>query len=317
MKTIKILSFFVFALAMSSCEKDDNESTRKSTRCSSAYSIIVNNGKVLVSGWENSNATINTVYWVDAFRENSSAFNNFLVVGDMYKASVDELSRITYAYKTSNGEIDVFKFNQTAEVEDGKIFYQRNNDVVRMDTFALGSITTICFVEDMPFFAGNFGEIIHQESGKTYTVRKPFFWDGDSKLIETSLPENAFFKGVSSIYVDKESNHYIGGLIGLPMYWKNLEPVILGEKYGEVNQIIVSGSDVYAVGLYNKSNSNSTGHTACYWKNEEYYELEDNAQAFGIYIDGDDIYIAGSVGRVPAQYKACYWKNGVRIDLAD
>lgn len=313
MKTIRILSLFVIPLIIISCGKDDNEPTR----CSSANSIIVNEGKVLVSGWENSNARISTVYWIDTFRENSSAFNDLLVGGDMYKASIDELSRNTYVYKTLKEETEVFKFNQTAEVENGKIFYHRNNDIVKMDTSALGAITTICFVEDKPFFAGNFGEMVHQENGKVYTLRKPFFWDGDSKLIEISLPENSFFKGVSSIYVDKENNHYMGGLIGLPMYWKNSEPVILGEKFGEVNQIIVSGPDVYAVGLYNKYDSNSTSHTACYWKNKECFELEDNAQAYGIYIDGNDIYVAGSVGNVPSDYRACYWKNGIRVDLAD
>ncbi|MDD2584832.1 MAG: hypothetical protein PHE99_07835, partial [Bacteroidales bacterium] len=119
-----------------------------------------------------------------------------------------------------------------------------------------------------------------------------------------------------SIYVDKENNRYVGGLIGLPMYWKNSNPVILETLYGEVNQITVSGADVYAVGLYNKFNSNSTAHTACYWKNRERIDLEDNAQAYGIYIDGNDIYVAGSIGDVPARYKPCYWKNGIRVDLA-
>lgn len=311
MKIIRVLSLFIISLIIISCEKDDNGPTQ----CSSAYSIIVNDGNVLVSGWENSNNHLSTVYWIDALRDNSSVFNNFLVEGDIYKTSVDELSRNTYVYKALNGEIETFKFNQTAEVEDGNIFYYRNNDIVKMDTLTLGAITTICFVENKPFFAGNFGEMIQQETGKVYTLRKPFFWDGDSKLIEMSLPENTVFKGVSSIYVDKENNNYISGLIGLPMYWKNSEPVLLGEKYGEVNQIIVSGSDVYAVGLYNKYDSNSTRHTACYWKNEEYHELEDNAQAYGIYIDGNDIYVAGSVGNVPSEYKACYWINGERVDL--
>ena len=99
------------------------------------------------------------------------------------------------------------------------------------------------------------------------------------------------------------------------MYWKNTDPVVLDKRFGEVWQITKSGSDIYAVGLINKYNSNSTGHTACFWKNGTLYELEDNAQAYGIFLDGNDIYVTGSVGKVPAHYRPCYWKNGVRVDL--
>ena len=99
------------------------------------------------------------------------------------------------------------------------------------------------------------------------------------------------------------------------MYWENVEPNVLNTLYGQVRQIVVSGTDVYAVGSYNKNNSNGTGHTASYWKNRVLHELEDDAQASGIFIDGTDIYVSGSIGRLPVEYKACYWKNGVRIDL--
>lgn len=310
MKTNRILSFLLILFIIISCEKDDSEPAQ----CSSAYSIIVNDGKVLVSGWENSNAHVSSVFWIDTFRDNSSNFNKFLVEGDIYKSSIDESGRNTYVYKSSSGETEVFKFNQVGEKE--KMFYYRNNNMVKIDTSArIGVITTVNFSKGKPFFAGNFGEIINTETGEVYMPRRPFLWDGESKFIEMSLPENTIFKSVSSICIDEEGNSYVGGLIGLPMYWKNSKPIILGEKYGEVNQIIVSKSDVYAVGLYNKYDSNSTRHTACYWKNQEYHELEDNAQAYGIYVDGNDIYIAGSVGSVPSEYKACYWKNGVRVNL--
>ncbi|MNT94142.1 hypothetical protein D3C86_1553020 [compost metagenome] len=89
----------------------------------------------------------------------------------------------------------------------------------------------------------------------------------------------------------------------------------MDDRYGEVLQITQSKNDIYAVGLINKYQSNSTRHTACYWKNGTLYELEDNAQASGIYIDGEDVYVTGSTGDVPLNYKPCYWKNGVRVDL--
>ncbi|MDT0689693.1 hypothetical protein RM549_07840 [Salegentibacter sp. F188] len=54
------------------------------------------------------------------------------------------------------------------------------------------------------------------------------------------------------------------------------------------------------------------GHTACYWLNGELHELEDNARAIGILIDGEEIYISGATGYEPYNYKSCYWKNGFR-----
>lgn len=75
------------------------------------------------------------------------------------------------------------------------------------------------------------------------------------------------------------------------MYWKNSDPIILSTIYGEFNQIIETVDDLYAVGLYNKYNSISTNNSACYWKNGMRYNLEDNVQAYVIYIDSSDIYI--------------------------
>ncbi|WP_461532673.1 hypothetical protein [Sinomicrobium sp.] len=142
-------------------------------------------------------------------------------------------------------------------------------------------------------------------------------WDGISTAVDTLiLPEQTVaYWGVSSIYVKSEDEYYTGGLCGIPMYWKNEEAVILDERYGEVWQITKSDADVYAVGLVNKHNSNSSGHTASYWKNGTLHELDDNAQAYGIFIDGDDVYVSGAIGIAPAFYTSCYWKNGVRVDL--
>ena len=44
-------------------------------------------------------------------------------------------------------------------------------------------------------------------------------------------------------------------------------------------------------------------------------ELQDDAQAYEIFLDGNDIYVMVSVGKVPINYRPCYRKNGVRFDL--
>ena len=315
MKIYRAFLLLIISFLIISCEKE-NKKSNNPIECSGAYSIVVNNGQVLVSGWKNLNSKLSTVYWIDSFKSDSSAFTTALSQGYIYKGSVDEQSRITYVHKSLTGKVETYKFDQRLITEREALFYHKGNELVKMDTAALGAIITMCLVEDKPYFAGCFGELVTQKSGKTVAFKTPFLWDGGSTLIELPLSNSAWLRGVSSIYVDKENNRYVGGLIGLPMYWKNSNPVILETLYGEVNQITVSGADVYAVGLYNKFNSNSTAHTACYWKNQERIDLEDNAQAYDIYIDGNDIYVAGSVGDVPARYKPCYWKNGVRVDLA-
>ena len=184
-----------------------------------------------------------------------------------------------------------------------------------MDTTAMGTVSSVFVSQGAEHFAGFFGKTLVGEGGESLSPTTPFYWDGISKPVTLLVPGESFFGGVSTVYASDNDDIYVGGLMSFPMYWENSEVIVLNTLYGEVRQIKVSGTDVYAVGLYNKNNSNSTGHTACYWKNGELIELEDNARASGIFIHGNDIYIAGSVGRVPVDYKACYWKNGVRINL--
>jgi hypothetical protein len=315
MKTIKNLLLFFIVLTFLGCSEDNLEPAEKiKIQCSDAYYIIKNNDKLLLSGFVNTDYKIKTKYWIDSLSVDSITFINSLDNGNFYDVSFNKYSPIIYAHRTLNGEKDIYKFDEGFIVKDKKIFYYKNNEIIRMDTSAFGTITSVCFFNDKPYFAGYYSKIMYFEGGKGLSPKTPFFWDGNSILIDLPLPNVLFFKGISCIYVDEE-DYYIGGLMDFPMFWKNTEIVKLSNLSGEVKQIIKSGSDVYAVGFYNKNNSNSTGHTACFWKNGELFELADDAQAHGIYIDGKDIYVSGSIGKVPVEYKACYWKNGVRVDL--
>ncbi len=275
----------------------------------------MNNGKVCISGYAYNGIKYSTKYWIDDINTDATNFVNAINTGSIYRESVDEEFRTVYVYKNLIGEIEIYKFDQGSLVEGGKLFYYKNNSMINMDTTALGTVSSVFVSQGREYFAGFFGKIIVGEGGESLSPTTPFYWDSNSKPVVLQVPGESFFGGVSTIYVSENDDIYVGGLMSLPMYWENSGAIVLNTLYGEVWQIKVSGADVYAVGLYNKNNSNSTGHTACYWKNGELIELEDNAQASGIFIDGDDIYIAGSVGRVPVDYKACYWKNGVLIDL--
>lgn len=309
-----------FALLMligllASCEKDDSQ--RNNGPLASGYSILVNNGNVLVSGFKSENGLFSTKYWINGQSAELSGYNALLGNQTIYRQAVDEQFRKVYKYKDRNGVIQNYSFDQGSGVEGGRIFYYKNNSMVRMGNDSIGALTSVSFHDDKPTFAGSLGKMSPGVSGGlSFIPQTAFIWDGDSPLIELPLPkQSTLFWGVSTVFSNGSDEVYVGGLCGVPMYWKNSEPIVLEERFGEAWQITKSGSDVYAAGLINKYNSNSTGHTACYWKNGVLHELEDNAQAFGIFIDGEDVYVSGAVGNVPAKYRPCYWKNGTRVDL--
>jgi len=62
------------------------------------------------------------------------------------------------------------------------------------------------------------------------------------------------------------------------------------------------------------------GFEARYWKNGAVHPLTDRskpAYTGGIYVSGNDVYVAGSVGKDPRTYIAKYWKNGIAYTLSD
>lgn len=282
---------------------------------STASSIILNNGKVCISGYAYNKEVYSTKYWVDDEPTDAASFINLIPAGSYYEEAIDEAFMRASIYKNFNNEIDEYRFDQGILADEGKLFYYKNNVINKMDTTAVGTVSSVFVSPASEYFAGYFGEIILREEGEVLIPKTPFFWDRQSKPVVLQVPAGLSFRGISTIYTTESNDIYVGGLMNSPMYWKNSVSTVLNSLYGQIMQIIVSGTDVYAVGFYNKSNSNSTGHTAAYWKNGELIELEDDAQAHGIYLDGNDVYISGSIGRVPVEYKACYWVNGVRIDL--
>ncbi|MEJ2881623.1 hypothetical protein [Pedobacter sp. GR22-6] len=305
---------FLAVIGLAGCKKENEQQLRFTL--ASGYSISVNNGNVLVNGFKNDNNTFSTKYWVNAKVSSPSGFTALVKNQTGYRQSVDDQFRAVYSYKDLNGQLQNYQFDQGSLAKGGKMFYYKNDALVNMDTDSIGTISCVAFYNGQSYFAGALGKITSSEAGNYLRPLTPFVWDGHSSMILLPLPKQTFnFQGVSSIYIPGPNEIYVGGRCSVPMYWKNTEPVVLDERYGEVWQITKSGSDVYAVGLINKRNSNSTGHTACYWKNGKLQELEDLAQAYGIFINGEDVYVTGSVGNVPIDYKPCYWKNGVRVDL--
>lgn len=305
----------LLTLILSSCVKDTQNPVDNGHSLASARSIFINNGKLLITGYANNNDQMNSKYWVDGESVDQSSFDRFTDDGTSYREATDSKYRTVQVYKNKDGQNQKYQFDQGSLAYDGKIFFYKNDSINKIDTLALGTVSSISFFGDKPYYAGYFGKIKKTGTGEVLSREAPFIWDGNS-FWELPLPDEvANFQGVSCLSVYDQDEFYLGGLGSLPMYWKGTQPIVLDTRYGEVWQIIKSGADVYAVGLINKNGSNSTGHTACYWKNEKRVELEDDAQAYGIFVDGDDVYVSGATGHVPVQYRPCFWKNGVRVDL--
>ncbi|MBJ7880400.1 hypothetical protein [Gelidibacter salicanalis] len=306
----------IIALLLTGCQSDNIDPLENNQPLASAYSIFINEGKLLISGFAARDGQLNTQYWVDSEVVNQTDFENLVNNRTLYREAVDDKYRTVYAYKDEQGELQKHQFDQGSLSEDGRVFFYKNDVIKKLDTVSLGTISALTFFDDKPYYIGYFGTIEPTEAGNSLSRETPFIWKEDSTFNELPLPPQVnSFQGTTNLYVHNQNEFYVGGLVSFPMYWKNFEPVVLDKRYGEVWQITKSGTDVYAVGLINKSNSNSTGHTACYWKNQELVELEDDAQAYGIFVEGGDVYVSGAVGHKPVNYRPCYWKNGVRVDL--
>lgn len=307
----RLLAIFSIIFLFVSCKKSDD----KQELLSNGLSIIVTEGHVAISGYRSFVGEVSTIYWLDGVKTDAATFIKNIPNGTFYRKAIDENSRINFEYKSKSGVKEVYQMDQGSFLLDTIMYYYKNNAKVKMNSDSVGVLRTMAIYDDKPLFAGMFGKVSGNFGGNSLAISKPFFWNGASEPEELPLPNKGIFKEVTAVFQSSENTIYIGGNCGFPVYWKNKELVVLDERYGEVLQIVQSKTDIYAVGLINKYQSNSTKHTACYWKNGVLHELEDNAQASGIYIDGEDIYVTGSTGDVPVNYKPCYWKNGIRVDL--
>lgn len=311
--TLSISAFIV--LVFIACDNGDDHITAP-LNVAGGYSIVFNDNVPLISGFGTKHEERTSRFWIDSEGVDQETYDANVPNQTLYRKAIGENYRISYVYKDSQGQNLYYEFDQGSLAENGQIFYYKNGVLTFMDNDSIGTVTSVAFHNDKPYFAGTFAQIRSSTGGNELDPSTPFIWDGNDLITTLPLPnQGSNFKGISTIYVENPETTYVGGRFGLPMYWENTNPVILDQRYGEVWQIAKSGEDIYAVGLINKHNSNSTGHTACYWKNGELHELEDNAQAYGIFIDGDDVYVSGAFGAKPIDYKPCYWKNGIRVDL--
>ncbi len=132
-----------------------------------------------------------------------------------------------------------------------------------------------------------------------------------------SCTKNSNSGGSGGTTPTPDSTVYIAGNTGaFPVLWKNGVADTLSSTFGDANQVVLSGNDVYVAGYYqNGSNPHSNliaGNTGTgqyvYWKNGTANNV-DTPQLIGnpptVAISGTDVYFTDGYG----------WKNGSLISL--
>jgi hypothetical protein len=138
--------------------------------------------------------------------------------------------------------------------------------------------------------------------------------------IETTLTQisQASAEAISVI----NNDIYLAGYVNhagynTAIYWKNGVPVDLSDSsvVASASSMTIKGSYIYVAGITQNLNTNLTSLT--YWKNTVgSTPLKVSKPGIfadrvtGVDVDGDDIYVAGSVNQM-----ASYWKNGNYVSL--
>ncbi len=132
--------------------------------------------------------------------------------------------------------------------------------------------------------------------------------------VQTRLTNGSFEAQAYAVYVsgnDVYAAGYEKDVNGaLPKVWKNGTATILStvaESYAY--NVAVSGTDVYVAGEVN----GPPALTATVWKNGTAVTIgagTDGSFATGLFIDGTDLYVTGSMFTGPGVYFPAIWKNG-------
>lgn len=138
----------------------------------------------------------------------------------------------------------------------------------------------------------------------------PVYWKNGQRVnLDPSLQGIATGMAVSDTDVYVIGSVY-DGQFDTALVWKNGQrmPGFFSIETNPFNQIMVSGGNVYVVGLQ-----------GYYINFNQYVQLKGASQGIStisMYLDGSDIYVAGATDTASSRY-AAYWKNGVMVALSN
>src|SRR5690606_33951482 len=108
--------------------------------------ILVHDEDVLVSGLFSEKGHYMTKYWINGQKSDQAGFTALLHEGSLYQEAIGENHRISYQYKDEHGQLQRYQFPQ-GPVEEGKLHYYKNNEMIMVDSDSLGQFVTMTFHE--------------------------------------------------------------------------------------------------------------------------------------------------------------------------
>ncbi|MGP1561652.1 MAG: hypothetical protein ACTTIC_06135 [Helicobacteraceae bacterium] len=188
----------------------------------------------------------------------------------------------------------------------------------RSEAFSIGLLDNDVYVA---------GTITSKNGAPATQTTKPTYWhnqdlftlnnDGGATSVDFS-GKDVYVGGYSTVYNEGKQTG-----IKVASYWINdfkKEHNVTnkdGASEAKINSLKVKDGTVYACGY----KSNDDGSSAIYWKGTEETVLSsDSAEAYSIFLDGNDVYVAGSTKEkqdtLEAVDVATYWKNGKEHNLS-
>ena len=296
------LSIFLFQCEEEAAiQAEQNESYSSLT--SSTLDTLFNGKSVYICGFYSDSIETTPIacYWKDGARidlDYGSAQDIKVVDGDIYISGnwTDETGwNGSYCYWKNGERFDLEGGNN---VEVGGIY------VYEGDVYIAGTLLT-----DANFFG---------------TPVACYWKNGErTDLTTTAMDAVAYGIGVNNgdVYVTgwRIKNHAT-----IACYWKNgnLNDLHGTNLFGEGNDVAFKGNDFYISGYVENA---STGKwNACYWKNgnrvnmarRTSYGTCHGSEAFGIFLDGNDVYLAGHNFIINKNWVAVKWRNGNTHELS-
>ncbi|WP_461532674.1 hypothetical protein [Sinomicrobium sp.] len=164
---LNFVKILIFGILLTACNNDDlGFPTGNDGPYAAGYSILVEDGDVLVSGFRGQQGRdLTTSFWVNGERVDEETFTPLVKNQSTYRKAIDEKYRKVQIYRDAQGELQTYSFDQGSLAEDGKVFYYKNNTIIKMDTDSIGTVSSVGFYDDTPLFAGSLGEISGSISG--------------------------------------------------------------------------------------------------------------------------------------------------------
>jgi hypothetical protein len=168
-------------------------------------------------------------------------------------------------------------------------------------------------------------------AGSAYTSHyekiAPIYWKNQDEAIK--LPTHGFSNGYANSIAVAGNDIFIAGYTFNPSagynsacYWKNgvinfMHSTTIYES-GEANSVFLSDTNIHIAGKIHSAIYAPSIDIAVYWKNGKATELTDRLTASvanSIFVQGNDVYIAGGIAGPDRFWRAAYWKNGVATIL--